>query len=929
MFAIATPPAKQSVSETITTLSGRLNSSTLLEDRRAAILGLRSFAKEYPASVASDALRGLIGSLSNDREDVDTVKITLETLLMLFNPNESSPEASEEIALWLADEFTQRQDNITLLLDFLDTQDFYSRLYSLQLLSAILASRAERTEECIFIAPLGISRLVAVLDDRREAVRNEALSLLTYLTPNSTELQKRVAFEDAFDRIFNIIKLEGSLVHGDRIVEDCLIFLANLLRLNNSNQSFFREAGCVPKVSWLLKDAGKVSGEDDIAEWAKTQRNRNIYALLAVLRLFLVTGGVGTQTNQASFWQHGVLDQVLHLAFSRSTEMQIKAEALTTCADLIRGNPALQEGFSQFKVTSVLDEPSDDGKKIGSSDGIPQVYVIDGLLDLTLSVPLMSAFDSRLAACECIKSYFFNHPVIRKHFLHRAIDGHTAGADETANVITTLLQPLDSQASSDPYRYWFAAVILFHLVYEDANAKSLVMSITEGDAAQGEEVVTCLQTLTGNLVVGIQRNLDERVLVAYLMLLCGWLFEDPDGVNDFLGEGSNLQSLVQGVSSSAGDGVMVQGLCAILLGIVYDFSTKDSPVARATIHPIIASQMGREKYIDRLTKLRAYPLFRDFEVLPQRLSSAQPGGLPEVFFDTTFVDFIKDNFSRLLRVIDRDPGMEIPVVANGVQKGISREMVDSLRSQLDEKEKALQKAQEEVVSLGRQLGQEQADHRRDKELSCVEMARIKNVNDALQRHHDNDVKRLQAEQRQLIQDHQQHLENVQKASDATSQDHQRQLEHVQKASETNADRIRKRTEAEIADLQAKISKLEADLTKANKDHIQDLQTAHLEYQSNSTEQVARLQRAEEKAKDLEARADSATESAKKVAASLAEKEQEKQAVQSELDDLLMVFGDMEDKVKQYRDRLKALGESVSDGEDEDDADEDEDDAGVD
>jgi hypothetical protein len=326
-----TSPARQSVGETITTLSGRLTSATLLEDRRAAILGLRSFAKEYPASVASDALRGLIGSLSKDGEDVDTVKVTLETLLMLFNPNENSPEASEEIALWLADEFTQRQENITLLLDFLDTQDFYSRLYSLQLLSAILASRTERTEECIFTAPLGISRLVAVLDDKRDAIRNEALSLLTYLTPTSTELQKRVAFEDAFDRIFNIIQSEGSLIHGDRVVEDCLILLANLLRLNVSNQSFFREAGCVPKVAKILGDAVKEqSAEGEIAEWAKAQRSRNIYALLAVLRLFLVTGGVGTQANQASFWQHGILYQVLLLAFSRATEMQIKAEVWQT-----------------------------------------------------------------------------------------------------------------------------------------------------------------------------------------------------------------------------------------------------------------------------------------------------------------------------------------------------------------------------------------------------------------------------------------------------------------------------------------------------------------------------------------------------------------------------------------------------------------------
>src|SRR2546430_6047186 len=92
MFGIlqAQAPAKQTASETISTLSGRVLSATLLEDRRAAILGLRSFAKEYPASVASGALRGLIGSLAKDAEDVDTVKVVLETLLLLFSPNENS-----------------------------------------------------------------------------------------------------------------------------------------------------------------------------------------------------------------------------------------------------------------------------------------------------------------------------------------------------------------------------------------------------------------------------------------------------------------------------------------------------------------------------------------------------------------------------------------------------------------------------------------------------------------------------------------------------------------------------------------------------------------------------------------------------------------------------------------------------------------------
>ncbi len=121
---LKTPPL-QTATATIDTLSGRLQSATLLEDRRAAILGLRSFAKQYPASVASGSLRELIATLRRDglgeasprskidsqrndegTGDVDTIRLVLETLLMLFNPDSSSPEAGDEIALFLADEFS-------------------------------------------------------------------------------------------------------------------------------------------------------------------------------------------------------------------------------------------------------------------------------------------------------------------------------------------------------------------------------------------------------------------------------------------------------------------------------------------------------------------------------------------------------------------------------------------------------------------------------------------------------------------------------------------------------------------------------------------------------------------------------------------------------------------------------------------------------
>jgi len=86
----AQAPPKQDAASTIQTLCLRLSSSTLLEDRRAAILGLRSFAREFQELVASEGLRGLIACLARDREDGDTVRAVLETLLMLFVPDESN-----------------------------------------------------------------------------------------------------------------------------------------------------------------------------------------------------------------------------------------------------------------------------------------------------------------------------------------------------------------------------------------------------------------------------------------------------------------------------------------------------------------------------------------------------------------------------------------------------------------------------------------------------------------------------------------------------------------------------------------------------------------------------------------------------------------------------------------------------------------------
>lgn len=151
--------------------------------------------------------------------------------------------------------------------------------------------------------------------------------VLIALTPSSAELQKLVAFENVFERIFVIIDAEGSISHGSEIVTDCLRLLANLLRFNASNQSYFRETGCVTRFAKLLAGAiQEDESEEGIPEWLLDTRDKNLWGLLAILQLFLTKGSISTPVNQTAFWQGGVMEQSLRVAFHANFNVNIKAK---------------------------------------------------------------------------------------------------------------------------------------------------------------------------------------------------------------------------------------------------------------------------------------------------------------------------------------------------------------------------------------------------------------------------------------------------------------------------------------------------------------------------------------------------------------------------------------------------------------------------
>jgi hypothetical protein len=587
---------------------------------------------------------------------------------------------------------------------------------------------------------------------------------------------------------------------------------------------------------------------------------------------------------------------------------------------MIRGNAALQEGFAPLQVQPIA-EPAANG--VASANGVSKAYVIEALLDLAIRPPTNLPFDMRFAACECVKAYFFNHLQIRAHFLNRAVEGHLSGEDETANVLSTLMAPPHGSSNTDPYKIWFASILVFHLIFEDHEAKQRLMAVAEGNAEQGEEVVTCIQTLTANLIASLQMGHDQRIAIGYLMLLSAWLFEDGAAVDDFLGEASSLQSLVQCAVRPGSDHIITRGLCAALLGIIYEFSTKDSPVPRRELQPILTQSLGREKYLDAITQLRQNPLIRDFEVMAHDASSLGPSS--DVFFDETFVDFIKDNFSRLSRAIDRDPGLEI----HPSHEGIDRDLVDTLRGQIDEKAQTIEKLQSDLLSMEQRLNQEQADHRKTQESSLTQLNTIKRINQDLHENHEKEMRKAEREHKQTLLDlenrqnlqiaalnnkiqqsekdktvaiariKQEYEEKLHEAAKVRSEIEQRlSSAHAsrQEALETvqSLEQGARKTKEEIATIQSTIATLQSSLESSEK-QIQQLEDEKKELANTVRKQKDEIQDLKAKTQDLTWKVKDAEDKQRKAEASAKAKEDARQEAQTELDDLLIVLGDLEEK----------------------------------
>ncbi|KAH7883346.1 p115 like vesicle tethering protein [Phlebopus sp. FC_14] len=690
--------APQSPSDTIAKLSDRLSPSTLLADRRAAVLSLKGLTRDCKAEVGDRALPDLVQVLQNDAQiDPDIGKAVLETLHQLCEVDENA----KELGLKHTDYFLSNEQATHTLFTLLGDSYFYIRYTTLQLLSTLLQNRRSVVQGYFLKAPSGAPSIISVLEDKREIIRNESIVMIQLLIFQSPDIQKVLAFEGAFEKLFNTVTQEGG-IEGGVIAYDALRCVDGLLRFNTSNQSYFRETSLPALLCSLILFPANLQLQDPppqefALQFWDQQKAANASLLIGIMGMLVGTKRSGNQETSI------FIRCFVELALASNAPTHLKTQALR----LLPSN--LTFPLSGVVVTPYMPVPETNGEEW---DRLEPASALDVLVELALHGEynglhgdrrLKDGLELRGAALGVFDNF------ARKEEIKQAIvqgmlpPENPAEAPMISPLLHALCFPPSSPLSLANVTTTHLATFLFsHLIASSPRSKTLARSIKPSpsiasatpsrdqffvpadgtqqpvDVPEADDEDTpqgILALLSENLSLcflsrsradsaneGETREWD-RLIAGYLCLLVQWLWGDPKAVRNFL-EAGGLGVLVEPINQTTEGDSLIPGLCAFLLGVCYEFNREPGEITRSTIHPII-NRLGGDSLVGQMTRVREDERFKSITPESMVLPYPPPGVFAshpntseqegEIWFDWTFVDFWKSNHYTVQRGLNADP----------------------------------------------------------------------------------------------------------------------------------------------------------------------------------------------------------------------------------------------------------------------------------
>ncbi|CAE6441192.1 unnamed protein product [Rhizoctonia solani] len=745
-------PATQTADSTIHRLADRLDPTVALPDRRAAVLSLKGLARDekYKSEIGQVAFDRLVEVvlLGGDAEaDAESGKAVLETLGLLCEvvPDEHGKVSKGDVGYRHTDMLLSKPEPLRKLFGLLGQTSFYIRFSSLQLLSQIVQNRAQAVQKHLIDYPDGLPAVIAILDEKREVIRNEALLLLQSLAHQNADIQKILAFSGAFEKLLDIVAAEGG-VEGGVVVQDCLAVVDAMLRFNSSNQNYFRELSLPPRIPPLLLYPSpppplNVPAPQEFAlQFWDAQKLANAGMLVGIISLLTGSKTKSVEPSLRPLEAAGIFRCLIELGLSSNAPAPLKTQALLA----LPSRPNLT-----VHITPYLPVPGSNGEEW---DRLPEQEALGALVGVALD----GEYGGVLAATEDDVDVGLGKEELELRWAAASVFDNLVSNDQTARLaLAASLAPPPPPPPRDPAqpmvpldpptpgqhllsalvdfpasgrigrrvatKIQLACALLSSLVRGSEKAKGVARMVVPGENkpvagadadADSDDSPRLVSVLIGNVHLALRergqnnRRAWDRVIVSLLMVLSNWMWDSPSSVRDFFGEGGGLQVLMEPITQTIGMDVLVQGLCAFLLGVCYEFNREPGEITRATLYPILHSRIGADVFIARMARVREDERFKavgpDSPVIPAGLGledEPQPeedgevvGG--DVWLDWGFVEFWKGNAYTIQRAIAVDPDA---AASNASMNEETAELIRSLKETI--------RAQAgELESLTEQLG---------------------------------------------------------------------------------------------------------------------------------------------------------------------------------------------------------------------------------
>jgi hypothetical protein len=556
-------------------------------DRRAALAELKDLLGSNPQAqlaVGHIGLHVLCAVLREDRDDLELTRGALEALLQAVTRHADKQPGGVEPAAINAELLGRDARTLTLILDLLDEEDFYVRYHALQLLCGLLANNQPAVQSVVLANPHGVLRLLDMVSER-EVIRNEALLLLNRLTQGKQEIQKILAFEGAFERLFGIVAEEGG-PEGGVVVQDCLELTNNLLRGCAPNHMLLRDSGLLRSLPALL--ALRTGASSALSRQAAA----NVLCALELVLVLLTPDTSGAvPLNQAVLLKAGTLDVLLALALGSNVRFAAVRVAARVCAAaLVAGCPAAQEALGSASVSQDADNQRPE----------PALLV-------ALQAVLRGNDDNERGAAERLVAAYCDGNSVGQRLLISTLapmgDADPGSGPAFGAMLASAL------VAGTPDLACRATNLLLHLLLGNAAAKEQLLRVPLESGTSGVALPELFMPRLARMLAEASRNTTAHgssLQVAFLRVLLVWMHDCAPAVESFVASPAHLPLLIDLAMRAD---VHVAGLSAAVLGCCVLNNGSAGDCDAHTVLDAIVCRLTLAEYFRRWEAIRTSQAF--------------------------------------------------------------------------------------------------------------------------------------------------------------------------------------------------------------------------------------------------------------------------------------------------------------------------------